>query len=186
VFPHRRAQLPAHRFRVMAQQGQIAVGGAAGEQVHHPLALQGGEALDQIAVAALPGPPVPLDRGRQVLGAYAQGRVSLRQQIQPFVQPGGEALLEVLIAQQRQQRRRQADGELGLLVGVGAGQLQRFQQRQITLDQGLEKPVLLQGARLCRPHVGQMGMQHQGDSAFGHEQAQTVAEFNPIPPRGLN
>ena len=63
VFSHRRAQLAAHRFRVMAQQGQIAVGGAAGEQVHHPNALQGGEALDQITVAALPGPLMPLDRG---------------------------------------------------------------------------------------------------------------------------
>jgi hypothetical protein len=31
-----------------------------------------------------------------------------------------------------------------------------------------------------------MGMQHQGDSAFGHEQAQTVAEFNPIPSPCLN
>ena len=55
----------------MAQQGQVAVGGAAGEQVHHPLALQSGEAMDQIAVAALPAPPVPLDRGRQVFGACA-------------------------------------------------------------------------------------------------------------------
>ena len=70
------------------------------------MALQGGEALDQIAVAALPGPLMPLDRGRQVFGACAQGWVGLRQQIKPFVQPGGKALLEVLIAEQRQQRRR--------------------------------------------------------------------------------
>ena len=105
VFPNRGAQLPAHRFRVMAQQGQVAVSGTASEQVHHPLALQCREALDQIAVAALLGPLMPLDRGRQVLGALAQGWVGLRQQIKPFLEPVGEALLEVLIAQQRQQRR---------------------------------------------------------------------------------
>ena len=98
MLPHRRAQLPAHRLRVMAQQGQVAVGGAAGEQVHHPLALQSREALDQIAVAALPGPLMPRDRGRKMLGAHAQGWVGLRQQIKPFVQPVGKALLEVLIA----------------------------------------------------------------------------------------
>ena len=82
------------------------MGGAAGEQIHHTLALQGRKALDQITIAALPGPPMPLDCGRKMLGACAQGWVGLRQQIQPFVQPVGEALLEVLIAQQRQQRRR--------------------------------------------------------------------------------
>jgi hypothetical protein len=31
-----------------------------------------------------------------------------------------------------------------------------------------------------------MGMQHQGDSAFGHEQAQTVADINPFLSLGLN
>jgi hypothetical protein len=60
VFSNSGAQLCSNRFRVFPQQWQVAVGGAAGEQVEHPLLLQGAKASDQIAVAVLPAEQVAL------------------------------------------------------------------------------------------------------------------------------
>ena len=54
MFPNGGSQLPAHGLRVMAQEGQISMGGATGEQIHHSLALEGCKASNQVAVAGLP------------------------------------------------------------------------------------------------------------------------------------
>ena len=49
MLPHSRAELCTHRLRMLAQQGQVAMGGTTGEQIQHTLALEGCEATDQIA-----------------------------------------------------------------------------------------------------------------------------------------
>ena len=89
VFPHSRAQLPAHRLRVLAQQGQIAVGGAAGEQVQHTLIpLQCCEAADQIAVAGDARLAGCLDVAARCFGGDLRVavRVGLRQKVEALLQ----------------------------------------------------------------------------------------------------
>jgi hypothetical protein len=54
VFAHSIEQLGAHRLRHLAQEGQVAVGGAAGDQVHHALLLQLAEAGHQLALVVQP------------------------------------------------------------------------------------------------------------------------------------
>jgi hypothetical protein len=54
MFSNGGSQLTAHGLGVMAQKGQISVGGTAGEEIHYPLALQCCKAPDQVAGAGIP------------------------------------------------------------------------------------------------------------------------------------
>ena len=54
MFPNGGSQLTAHGLGVMAQEWEVSMGGATGEQIHHPLALQCRKAPDQVAGAGLP------------------------------------------------------------------------------------------------------------------------------------
>ena len=55
-----------------------------------------------------------------------------------------------------------------MALRIGSRLLENIEQRQITLDQRLEKPVLLQGTGVHRPDVGQVCVQYQGKSAIAH------------------
>ena len=162
VFPHRREQLGAHGLGPVPQQGQIAVGGGAGEQVEHPLLLQAPEAGHQVAA---PGPPTRLgvtELAGQIVPGQAIGGWGPLEQLQPQGQPGAEALGQQGTAQQREQGGREPQAQPGPLAGVGRRRLEGVEQGQVTLEQGLEIPVLLQGARLAGMDIGQVGMEHQG------------------------
>lgn len=51
---------------------------------------------------------------------------------------------------------------------VGGAGFEHLQQGQVAFQQGLEVPVLLQGAGLTGAHVGEMGVEDQGQIACGH------------------
>ena len=162
VFAHRRDQLGAHRLGPVPQQGQIAVGGGAGEQVEHPLLLQAPEAGHQVGAA---GPPVRQGLG-QLAGQIGPGQATAGwgpiEQLQPHRQPGAETLGQQGITQQREQGGREPQAQPGPLAGLGRRRLRGVKQGQVRLEQGLEVPVLLQGAGLPGVHIGKVGMQHQG------------------------
>jgi hypothetical protein len=84
------------------------------------------------------------------------------QQLLALHQPGQEAGVEAAVGQQAQQGGREPQGDAGVLAAVGGGGLQHGQQGQVALLQGLEVPVFLQGAGLAGAHIGQVGVQHQG------------------------
>ena len=107
-------------------------------------------------------------------GAGQLGR-GVSDQRQPLLQPGHETSIQVAITQQRQQGGRQPQGELGPLAWIGSRRLQHLQQRQIALLQGLEVPVLLKGALFPRPHIGEMGVKHEGQIACRHSLASKIA-----------
>ena len=54
VFPHGGDQLGPDGLRAFPQQGQVAVGGGAGDQIQHPQALQAPKAWQQFCLAVLP------------------------------------------------------------------------------------------------------------------------------------
>ena len=54
MLAHGRDQLGPHRLRHLAQQGQVAVGGTASDQVEHPLLVQLAEAGDQLPLGMAP------------------------------------------------------------------------------------------------------------------------------------
>ena len=54
VLAHCGDQLGPHRLWHLAQQGQVAVGGTAGDQIEHPLLLQPAEAWDQLPFGLTP------------------------------------------------------------------------------------------------------------------------------------
>ena len=138
------------------------MGGGAGEQVEHPLLLQAPEAGHQVATA---GPPARLGLGQlagQIATGQGVGGGGLIEQVQPHGQPGAEALGQQGTTQQREQGGRKSQAQPGPLAGIGRRRLKGVEQGQITLEQGLEIPVLLQGARLAGMDIGQVGMEHQG------------------------
>ena len=79
VLTDRSSKLPPHRFRVLAQQGQVAMGGSAGQQINGSAALQGGEPSDQIGVTALPGLQMALHRGGQMVAGMTELGLRFRQ-----------------------------------------------------------------------------------------------------------
>ena len=56
------------------------------------------------------------------------------------------------------------------------GMLQHVQDREVTLDQRLEKPILFEGTRLRGTDVRKVGVKNQGESAFGQGTTRKVAE----------
>ena len=148
VLPHSGAQLSADGFRMLAQQRQIAVGGAAREQIDDIPSLQSREAADQVTTAGVPGSLMPLDRRGQVVGGVTKLRCGLHQQRKTLFQPAWKPLSEIGVIQQGEQGRRQPDGDLGLACRIGVRLFQGLQQRQIALEQCLEEPVLLKRSRL--------------------------------------
>ena len=98
-----RAQLSPNRFRVFSQQWQVAVGGAAGEQVEHPLLLQGAKASDQITIAVVPAEQVPLKATLKVQRSGFAIAGGMLQQLQAGLNPVREAFVECAVSEQRQQ-----------------------------------------------------------------------------------
>lgn len=95
MFPHGVEQLGAYRLGGVAQQRQVAVGGGAGEQIEHALALQTPETRQQVALAGAPLADAALQLRRQGAGGpVVLGGGPLEQLQAPF-QPGGEALAQV-------------------------------------------------------------------------------------------
>ena len=153
------------------------MGGSAGEQVSNALLLEAREASDQVSVAIQPALPVALDGGCKMLRCRPEGVGGPRQQTEPVIQPLRKALLQFSIAEEREQRWRQADGDSGLGLRVLHGLLKNLQKGEVTLDQSLEKPILLERARLSGTDVRQVGVKNQGESAFGHGTTRKVVEF---------
>ena len=119
------------------------MGGSAGEQVSNALLLEAREASDQVSVAIQPALPVALDGGRKMLRCRPEGVGGPRQQPEPVIQPLRKALLQFSIAEEREQCWRQADGDSGLGLRVLDGLFENLQKGEVTLDQSLEKPILL-------------------------------------------
>ena len=57
---------------------------------------------------------------------------------------------------------------------VGRCRLQGFKQRQVTLNQCLEKPVLFQGVSFCRPHIGEVGVENQSECPVVQAASQSI------------
>ena len=151
------------------------MGGTAGEQIHHALALEGCKAADQIAIAGMPAGQMALDRGLKVNRCFPSiGRCFLKQS-QPCLDPLGESPLQGGVSQQREQRGRGAHGQLGLLLWISCGCLQGLQQGEVALDQGLKEPVLFQGIGRRRPHIGKVGMENKSQCSAIHAPSSTVA-----------
>ena len=144
VFADCCAQLTTDRLGVLAEQWQISMGGSAGQQVCNTLFLETREAADEVPVAVQPALPVASDGAFKMLSSLLQGFVSAWQQPEPVVQPLRKALLQILITEEREQCWRQPDGDFRLAPRGLDGLFQNLQKGQITLDQGLEEPILLQ------------------------------------------
>ena len=181
MFTHSGAELPPHRFRMLPQQREVAVRCSAGEQIDDFAALQGCKPSDQICVAGFPSLQMTLHGDRQVVHGVPQPRISFRQQVQSRLDPGREAPLQISIRKKRQQGWREPDRDLRRSVRVCSSVFKTLKQGEVALDQGLEEPVLLQRARLCRSHVGQVSVQNKGDRSLAHRPInQWRAECNPI------
>ena len=148
VFTHSGAQLSSDGFRMLAQQRQIAVGGAAGEQIDDIPSLQCREAADQVTTAGVPGSLMPFDCRGKMVGGVAKLRCGLHQQFETLFQPAWEPLPEIGVIQQGEQGRRQPDGDLWLACRISVRLFQGLQQRQVALEQSLEEPVFLKRSRL--------------------------------------
>ena len=103
----------------------------------------------------------------------------LSQQGPALGQPGGEAAVQLPVAEERQQGGRESEGEPRPLLRIGGRRLQYGQQGEVALLQRLEVPVLLQRAGLARAHVGEVGMQDQGQIASGHGAPSLCALYVP-------
>ena len=77
MFQNGGSQLTAHGLGVMAQEWEVSMGGAAGEQIHHTLALQSRKAPNQVAVAGLPCRQVSLKCRAEVICPVAKRRIGL-------------------------------------------------------------------------------------------------------------
>ena len=89
------------------------MGSSTGEQVQHLLPLQCSKSSDQISFAGHPVLQMSLHAGCEMVSGFLEVGVRFRQQIKSGLDPGGKALLELWIGQQRKQRWRQADREPG-------------------------------------------------------------------------
>ena len=137
------------------------MGGPAGEQIEHPALLQPLKAGQQIAARLDPGLFGPLELEAEVGSRSAMVRWRLAQQLLAHLQPGEKALAEERVAQQGEERWRETHGQSRPLRGVRGGGLQGVQQRQVALQEGLEVPVLLQGAGCAGVHVRQVRVENQ-------------------------
>ena len=72
---------------------------------------------------------------------------------------------------------REAQAQPWALGGIGSCRLQGFQQGDVALEQGLEVPVLLQGARLAGMHIGEVRVKHQGQVAGGQGPTSQCGNF---------
>ena len=116
------------------QQWQVAVGGAAGEQVEHPLLLQGAKASDQIAVAVVPAEQVPLKATLKVQRSGFAIAGGLLQQLQARLNPVWEAFVECAICEQRQEGWGDPHRESCVLFWIACSRLQHLYQGEIALD----------------------------------------------------
>ena len=103
MFSNSGAQLGPNRFRVFSQQRHVAVGGTAGEQVEHPLLLQGAKPSDQITFAVMPAEQVALKATLKVQCSGLAIAGGLLQQLQARLNPVREAFVEGAVCEQRQQ-----------------------------------------------------------------------------------
>ena len=173
MLPNGGQELGLNRFGRLAQQRQIPVGGGAGEQVEHAGLLEQAEAKQQVSG---PGGPTSA-RVFQLFGQGLRSRRMLRlllgrrnpgQQGEPLLQPGRKLMVQINVAQQRQQGGGEAEAEPWPLVWIDLAALQQAQQGQIALQQGLKVPVLLQGPWLAAADVGEMGMEDEGQGTSDH------------------
>ena len=128
------------------------MGGAAGEQIQHPLPLQLLERRDQ------PPPQLAPERqhGRQVLAQVRRSMVMPFwrpfQNPLPTRDPVGKTVTEQRIRQHGQQGGREAEAEGRGLLRILRTALQMVEQGKVTLQNSLVEPVLLQTARLQAAH----------------------------------
>ena len=114
----------------------------------------------------------------EVIGTIAKRLIRLGQKLLPLRQPCRETLLEVGRIEQGEQGWRQAHRQLRLAIRMLRCPLKGFQQGEITLNQCLEKPVFLQRPWFCRTDVRQIGVQNNGDSAFGQRSTVLIPKFS--------
>ena len=187
VLAHRSAQLALHRSAGIPQQRQVAVGGTAGQQVENALALQLNEVLEHIAPAAAEGLALPLQVLAEVGGSRLLIGTAALQQFNALLQPGFVALLQHRIHQQRQQGGREAHRQPWLRALLQRA-LQHFDEGEIALGEGLEKPVFLQRTWVAATDVRQMAVKHKCQRAGDHEplsSAEVYGDFLEERPRGL-
>ena len=184
VFPHRRAQLALHRLGRIPQQGQVAVAGAAGEQIEHPSFEEAAEALEGLTAQGFEPPQLLLEVLIQVLSRRLLLRPCAVQQAAAPGQPTGKPLQQQRIGEQRQQGGRQAHREPWRQPGCAPATVQGTEQGQIAFDQGLEEPVFLKRIGPTTADIGQVAVQHQSQGARGHAGPSTAESYGP-PGRAL-
>ena len=105
MLSNRCAQLGSNRFWMFQQQRHVTVGGTAGQQVEHPLLLQGAKASDQITVAVLPTQQIALKAALQMHGSCFAIAGGLLQEQQALLNPVRETFMKCAVSEQRQQGR---------------------------------------------------------------------------------
>ena len=141
------------------------MGCSASQQINDPCPLQCREAADQITSTVVPGLILLTDAMGQMVSGLAQGGISQWQQINTGVQPAREALNQIWVAEKGEKGWRQSHGDSWGLICIGCSLFENGQQREVALQQGLEKPILFEGSGLGRAHIGQMRMENQGERA---------------------
>ena len=172
VLLHPQEDLGPHRFGTVGQRRKQPVGGRAGDDLQDPLGLQARELGHQVATVGvlekLPeaAQPVLVKTGGGSESRLLAGprHLPLRQLAHP-VQVPRIFLHQERVPQHGHQRGGERQGERRA-DPVLAELLQQVQERQVSLRDRLEQPVLFQKILALRvPHEGKVGVQHQGQIA---------------------
>ena len=171
----RRVDLRANRRPVAVHQREERVRRGRGDDLEPPDVLQCAERPHQVAVVAAPGvaqtaEAVAVHRRQTVVLRLGLGALELLLgELDQIVQVLGVALLEQVVGQHRDQRRRQrhrhAEGN-----AIGDQPLEDLQQRQIGAGDGLEEPALLHDRRVLGvANEGQVRVKDQREISGRHQ-----------------
>ena len=171
---HRHGQLGIEAFLVHREQRQIAVGGAAGEDVELARLQEPAERachvepvlLDEAPAQARVQVAVELHH-RQKIRVVAGAGALARERLEPLVEVAHVAAGEQRIGHHRQQRRRERHRHAERNA-VARELLEDVEQRQIGFGERLEVPVLFEEAVVLRvAHERQVRVQDEREVTFG-------------------
>ena len=176
VRAHRHGDLGVQALFVRREQREVAMGGAASEDLEvtrlrepakrlcHVLAVLLHEAApqtrEQVAVELHHRMEIGVARGAPALA---------RERLEPLVEIAHIAVLQQRIGHHRKQRRCERQGD-AKVHAVARQALEDIEQRKVGFGQGLEEPVLFEEVFVLRvAHEREVCVQYEREVAFGFQ-----------------
>ncbi len=170
----RHVNLGAQRRPVAIEERKEGVGGGGGDDLQPARLLEAPERADQVPLVGAPGvanrlEAIPVHLGQTMVVRLGSGPVELLlAELDQPVEVAGIALLQEVVGEHRDERRRERDGA-AVWDAVGDEPLEHLQERQVRSGDPLVEPLLLHHRRvLGMPDERQVGVEDQREIPGRH------------------